>query len=75
MWVQRRGWTVQVLPVNDAVVARFNRRLWQGATLGSALDEVLAGPAAGAAAFDFQAWLIHTLRAGRLAAVRVSPGG
>lgn len=66
VWVQRAGLSVQVVREDVAMAARFNGLLWRGASLGSALDEVLAADPA----FNFQAWLIATLRAGRLAAVQ-----
>lgn len=70
LWVQRQGLSVQVVREDAATVARFNGLLWRGATLGAALDAVWAQTPA----LDFQAWLIATLQAGRLAAVRsVSP--
>lgn len=70
VWVQRRGWVVDVLREGDAAAAAFNASLWRGASLGHALEAVLT---AEPAQFSFEAWLLQTLQAGRLAAVRLIP--
>ncbi|MBP6336637.1 MAG: putative DNA-binding domain-containing protein [Vitreoscilla sp.] len=70
VWVQRRGWEVVLAREDDAAAAAFNTHLWRGATLGEALETVLA---AAQADFSFEDWLVQTLQAGRLAAVRLIP--
>lgn len=70
VWVQRRGWEVVVAREADAAAAALNTHLWQGASLGEALDAVLAAELAD---FSFETWLVQTLQAGRLAAVRLIP--
>jgi hypothetical protein len=63
--IRRDGWEVVVERV-DAANAGFEADLLRGASLGAALDA--AGPG-----FDFEAWLIDSLRRGTLAAVATAP--
>lgn len=65
--VRRDGWAVVVERI-DAASAGFEADLLRGASLGAALDAAAPG-------FDFEAWLIDSLRRGALAAVTTEPTG
>lgn len=65
--VRRDGWVVVVEGV-DAASAGFEADLLRGAALGNALDAAAPG-------FDFEAWLIDSLRRGMLAAVTTDQAG
>jgi hypothetical protein len=59
--IGREGWTVAVVRI-DAATAGFECNLLRGAALSVALDEAAAG-------FEFEAWLVDSLRRGALGAV------
>lgn len=80
VWVQRQGWDVVVTREADAAAADLNSRLMQGDSLGDALEAVLGSGCPHTRRihgeptdFSFEAWLVQTLQAGRLAAVRFIP--
>lgn len=63
--VRRQGLEVVAEPI-DAAAAAFEAQLLRGATLDAAMTDAAPG-------FDVEAWLIDSLRQGRLAAVLSGP--